>query len=150
MGVFNPIKLTITNWDNGIEWMEIENNPENPSAGSRMVPFSGKLFIEREDFSLTPDKKYFRLKLDSEVRLKGGYVVKATDVVMDGDNIIEVRCTYDPMSKSGMNLDRKVKGTIHWVSAEYGVRIPVNEYDKLFITELPDKTEDDFIKILLL
>ena len=148
MGVFDPIKLTITNWDSGTEWVEIENNPEDATAGSRMVPFSGELYIEREDFSLAPDKKYFRLKMDGEVRLKGGYVVKATDVVMDKDKVIEVKCTYDPLSKSGMTLDRKVKGVIHWVSVEHGIRMNVNEYDKLFISPSPDDNEDDFINYL--
>lgn len=143
MGVFDPIKLTITNWNSGTEWMEIENNPEDTNDGTRMVPFSGVLFIERDDFRIDPDKKYNRLKPDGEVRLKGGYVVKANDYITDSDgNIIEVKCTYDPLTRSGMTIDRKIKGTIHWVSAEHGINMNVNEYDKLFLESNPDDLDD--------
>ena len=143
MGVFNPIKLTITNWDKGTEWMEIENNPEDINAGARMVPFSGELFIERDDFRIDPDKKYNRLKPDGEVRLKGGYVVKANDYITDSDgNVIEVKCTYDPLTRSGMTFERKIKGTIHWVSIEHGINMNVNEYDNLFLESSPDDLED--------
>ena len=143
MGVFNPIKLTITNWDKGTEWMEIENNPEDINEGTRMVPFSGELFIERDDFRIDPDKKYNRLKPDGEVRLKGGYVVKANDYITDSDgNVIEVKCTYDPLTRSGMVIDRKIKGTIHWVSIEHGINMNVNEYDNLFLESSPDDLED--------
>lgn len=142
MGVMDPVKLTITNWDSGVEYVEIENNPEDVDAGTRMVPFSGTLWIEREDFKLDADKKFHRLKLNDEVRLKGSYVVKATDVVMDGDTIIEIKCTFDPLSKSGMILDRKVKGVIHWVSIEHGINKNVNEYDNLFTESNPDDLDD--------
>ena len=142
MGVMDPVKLTITNWVGGTEWVEVENNPEDPNAGTRMVPFTGVLWIEREDFRLEADKKFHRLKLNEEVRLKGGYVVKATDVVMDGDVITEIKCTFDPNSKSGMTLDRKVKGVIHWVSVEHAVNLDVNEYDTLFTESNPDELED--------
>lgn len=142
MGVMDPLKLTITNWVGGTEWVEVENNPEYPNAGTRMVPFTGVLWIEREDFRLEADKKFHRLKLNEEVRLKGGYVVKATDVVMDGDTITEIKCTFDPNSKSGMTLDRKVKGVIHWVSVEHAVNLDVNEYDTLFTESNPDELED--------
>lgn len=142
MGVMDPIKLTITNWSGGTEWVEVENNPEDISAGTRMIPFTGVLWIERDDFRLEADKKFHRLKLDGEVRLKGGYVVKATDVVMNGDVIIEIKCTYDPNSKSGMTLDRKIKGTIHWVSVDHAVNLNVNEYDTLFTESIPDELED--------
>jgi glutaminyl-tRNA synthetase len=138
--------LPITNWNNGTEWVDIENNPEDESCGTRKVPFSGTLWIEREDFRLEADKKFYRLKLDEEVRLKGAYVVKATSAVMEGDKVIEVLCEYDPNSKSGMTLDRKIKGTIHWVSVEHGVNLNVNEYDNLFTIPNPDV--DNFIDYL--
>ena len=143
MGVINPIKLTIVNWDKGTEWVEVENNPEEPNAGTRMVPFTGVLWIESEDFSINPDKKYNRLKPDGEVRLKGGYVVKAIDYITDeSGKVSEVMCTYDPLSKSGMTLDRKIKGTIHWVSTEHGINVEVRDYDSLFTISNPDELED--------
>jgi glutaminyl-tRNA synthetase len=149
MGVFDPIKLVITNWNSGVEMVSIENNPEDETSGSREVPFSGELWIEREDFREEANAKYHRLKLGGEVRLKGAYVVRANEVIKDSNGeIIEVRCTYDPMSKSGMVLDRKIKGTIHWVSCESGVRMRVNEYDRLFTTSEPDKGEEGFIFFL--
>lgn len=143
MCVLDPIKLTISNWDKGTEMVEVENNPGDESAGTRMIPFSGELWIEREDFSINPDKKYNRLKPDGEVRLKGGYVVKANDYITDDrNNIIEVICTYDPLSKSGMSLDRKIKGTIHWVSIEHGVNVEVRDYDRLFDVSNPNELDD--------
>jgi len=149
MGVFDPIKLVITNWNSGVEMVSIENNPEDETSGFREVPFSGELWIEREDFREEANAKYHRLKLGGEVRLKGAYVVKANEVIKDSNGeIIEVRCTYDPVSKSGMTLDRKIKGTIHWVSCESGVRMKVNEYDRLFTTSEPDKGEEGFIFFL--
>jgi glutaminyl-tRNA synthetase len=148
MGVMDPVKLVITNWDKGTEMVEVENNPGDEKAGTRMIPFSGELWIEREDFREEANNKFHRLKLGGEVRLKGGYVVKATDVVKDGDEIVEIHCTYDPLSKSGMELDRKIKGTIHWVSVEHGVNMVVNEYDRLFINESPDRGDEDFTSYL--
>ena len=146
MGVMEPVKVTITNWTGGTEWVEVENNPEDEAAGKRMIPFSGELWIESEDFREEANNKYHRLKLGGEVRLKGAYVIKAESVVKDTDgNITEILCTYDPLSKSGMALDRKIKGTIHWVSVDYGINIPVNEYDRLFSVESPS---DDFISEL--
>jgi glutaminyl-tRNA synthetase len=146
MGVIDPVKVTITNWTGGTEWVEVENNPEDESAGKRMIPFSGELWIENEDFREEANNKYHRLKLGGEVRLKGGYVIKAESVVKDSDgNITEILCTYDTLSKSGMTLDRKIKGTIHWVSVEHGINIPVNEYDRLFSVEIPS---DDFLSEL--
>jgi glutaminyl-tRNA synthetase len=101
----------------GTEWLEIENNPEDLSAGFRNVPFSGELWIEREDFREEANNKFHRLKLGGEVRLKGAYVIMANEVIKNElGEIIEIRCTYDPLSKSGMELNRKIKGTIHWVS----------------------------------
>lgn len=149
MGVMDPVKVTITNWTNGTELVSVENNPEDPNSGFRMVPFSGNLFIEREDFREEANAKYHRLKLGSEVRLKGAYVIKANEVVKNSDGeIIEIKCTYDPMSKSGMTLDRKIKGTIHWVSAEHGVNFNVNEYDKLFTNAEPDRGDEGFLFFL--
>lgn len=149
MGVFDPIKLVITNWNSGVEMVSIENNPEDETSGMREVPFSGELWIENEDFREEANAKYHRLKLGGEVRLKGAYVIKANEVIKDSNgDIIEIRCTYDPMSKSGMVLDRKIKGTIHWVSCEFGIRIKVNEYDRLFTTSEPDKGEEGFIFFL--
>jgi len=146
MGVMDPVKVTITNWTGGTEWVEVDNNPEDESAGKRMIPFSGELWIEGEDFREEANNKYHRLKLGGEVRLKGAYVIKADSVVKNTDgNITEILCTYDPLSKSGMTLDRKIKGTIHWVSVEHGINIPVNEYDRLFSVETPG---DDFINEL--
>lgn len=146
MGVFDPVKLVITNWDNGTEILSIENNPEDNTCGLREVPFSGELWIEKEDFREEANSKYHRLKLGGEVRLKGAYVVKANEVIKDSNgDIIEIRCTYDPMSKSGMDIGRKIKGTIHWVSCESAVNISVNEYDKLFNSPDPDKNEDSYL-----
>lgn len=143
MCVLDPIKVTITNWEAGTEMVEIENNPEDINAGKRLIPFSGELFIEREDFNINPDKKYNRLVPGGEVRLKGAYVIKAVDYILDENhNVIEVKCTYDTFSKSGITLDRKIKGTIHWVSSSHGINIRVNEYDKLFNIPNPDDLED--------
>jgi len=149
MCVLNPIKLKIINWNKGIEMVEIENNPEDPNAGTRMVSFDGELWIERDDFNINPDRKYNRLKLGGEVRLKGAYVVKAIDYISDEKgNITEVLCEYDPNTKSGMVIDRKVKGTIHWVSVGNGINVEVREYDRLFTTPEPDKGEEGFIFFL--
>ena len=148
MGVFDPIKVTITNWDNGTEWVEVENNPEDPTAGKRMVPFSKEIWIEREDFRNHADKKYFRLKPNEEVRLKGAYIIKCESYIYNSEgNLSEIFCTYDPNTKSGMTVDRKVKGTIHWVSIEHAVNVEVREYDRLFTHVTPDKSED-FTKLL--
>ena len=142
MGVMEPVKLTITNWDKDKEWVKIENNPEDPED-KREVEFTGNLWIESEDFSLNPDKKYNRLKLGGEVRLKGAYAVTATDYITnDNGDVIEIKCIYDPLSKSGMHLDRKIKGTIHWVSREYCENVEVREYSNLFESEDPDSLEE--------
>ena len=148
MGVMDPIKLVITNWENGTELFEIENNPEDESAGKRTVSFTGEVWIEGEDFREDADNKFFRLKPGGEVRLKGAYVIKANEVIKDGDKIVEIRCTYDPLTKSGMPIERKIKGTIHWVSVEYGINVEVREYGRLFSDATPDKYEDDFVNYL--
>jgi len=146
MGVMDPVKVTITNWENGTEWVEVENNPEDENAGKRMIPFSGELWLEREDFREEANNKFHRLKLGGEVRLKGAYVIKAEEVVKDSNGeIVEIKCTYDPLTRSGLTFERKIKGTIHWVSIEHGINIPVNEYDRLFSVESPS---DDFINEL--
>ncbi len=143
MGVLDPIKVVITNWNNGTEMVEVENNPESETAGKRLIPFSGEIFIESEDFREEADNKFFRLKLGSEVRLKGAYVIKANEMITDdNNNIVEIRCTYDPNSKSGMTLDRKVKGVIHWVSVEHGIKGEVRDYSHLFNVANPDELED--------
>jgi glutaminyl-tRNA synthetase len=148
MGVMDPVKVVITNWPGGVEYVEVENNPEDLNSGKRMIPFTGELWIEGEDFREVADNKFFRLKPGGEVRLKGAYVIKAEEIVKEGDKVIEIRCTYDPLTKSGMAVERKIKGTIHWVSIEYGVNAIVNEYGRLFNDATPDKYEDDFINYL--
>lgn len=148
MGVMDPVHVIITNWDKGTEMFEIENNPEDESAGKRMVPFTGSIWIEREDFREDADNKFFRLKPGGEVRLKGAYVIKANEVIKEGDKVVAIKCTYDPLTRSGMPIERKIKGTIHWVSVEHGVDVEVREYGKLFSDATPDKYEDDFINYL--
>tara|TARA_R110000822_G_scaffold12607_3_gene45464 strand:+ start:449 stop:2134 length:1686 start_codon:yes stop_codon:yes gene_type:complete len=154
MGVLNPLKVVLTNYSEGEEeWLEAENNPEDDSAGFRQLPFSRELYIEKEDFMEEANRKFFRLKLGGEVRLKNGYIIKAESCTKDTDgNIIEVQCTYDPKSKSGSGTEeslRKVKGTLHWVSAKHALSAEVRLYDRLFTDETPDAHKDknflDFI-----
>ncbi|MGV3463707.1 MAG: glutamine--tRNA ligase/YqeY domain fusion protein [Heyndrickxia sp.] len=138
MAVLNPLKVTITNYEEGkTELLSIENNTENADIGSREVPFSRELFIEKEDFMEVPVKGFKRLSLHSEVRLKGAYFIKCNEVIKDNaGEVIELRCTYDPLTKSGTGFTgRKVKGTIHWVSAMHGVSAEVHLFDKLFENE---------------
>ena len=140
MAVLKPLKLVITNWPEGHETtVEANNNPENPEAGTRQVPFSGELWIEQDDFKLDPPPKYYRLTPGREVRLRAGYYVTATDAITDDDgNVVEVHCTYDPESEGGSTPDgRKVKSTIHWVSANHGVSATVNLYNRLFADPHP-------------
>ena len=154
MAVLDPVKLVITNYPEGkSEQLTAENNPEDPDQGSRLLPFSNTLYIERDDFKEEANRKYFRLTLGKEVRLKNAYIIKGTDVVKDADgNIIEIHCTYDQDSKSGSGTEaslRKVKGTIHWVDANSCLNAEVRSYDRLFFDERPDQHEDksflDFI-----
>jgi len=154
MGVLNPVKVVITNYPEGEEeWLETENNPEDESAGTRKVPFSREIYIEQEDFREEANRKFFRLKLGGEVRLKSAYIIKAESCTKDTDgNIIEIQCTYDPQSKSGSGTEeslRKVKGTLHWVSIEHAITAEVRLYDRLFTDESPDTHKDkefmDFI-----
>ncbi|MBP5213339.1 MAG: glutamine--tRNA ligase/YqeY domain fusion protein [Bacteroidales bacterium] len=138
MGVIDPVKLTITNWPAGqVEMCEMDNNPEQEGSGSHQMPFSGTLYIEREDFQEVAEKKFFRLTIDKEVRLKSAYIIKCNGIEKDADGkITNILCTYDPDSKSGMpGADRKVKGTLHWVSAEHAVKAEVRLYNALFLDE---------------
>ena len=150
MAVINPIKLIIENYpDDKVEYMEVENNPEDKTFGSRKVAFSKELYIEREDFSENPPKKFFRLAVGNEVRLRNGYYVVCNDFKKDSlGNIAEIRCSYDPETKGGWSNDgRKVRGTIHWVSCKHSLNAEVRIYDKLFDKENPLKTlkdDDDF------
>lgn len=154
MAVLNPLKLVITNYEEGKEeWLEAENNPEDESAGSRKVPFSRELYIEQEDFREEANRKFFRLKLGGEVRLKNGYIIKAESCTKDSDgNVIEVQCTYDPKSKSGSGTEeslRKVKGTLHWVSIPHAMTAEVRLYDRLFTDATPDGHRDkDFMEFV--
>jgi glutaminyl-tRNA synthetase len=147
MAVLDPLKVVIENWPAG-EVVEVEavNNPEDPSAGTRLVPFSGELWIEREDFMEDPPKKFFRLAPGREVRLRYGYFITCTSVVKDSEGRIqELRCTYDPASKGGNSPDgRKVKATLHWVSAAHAIRAEVRLYNHLFTLENPLKLDDPF------
>ncbi len=138
MAVLDPIKLVITNYpENKTEMLEIENNAETPEMGTRQVPFSRELYIERDDFMEDAPKKFFRLTPGKEVRLKGAYFVLCTDVIKDENgNIKEIHCTYDPETKSGLNFTaRKVKGTIHWVSVPHAVKVKAMLYDNLTIED---------------
>lgn len=146
MAVLRPLKLVIDNYpDDLVEWFDAENNPEDPSAGSRKVPFSKVLYIEQDDFMENPPKKYFRLAPGSEVRLKYAYLVKCVSFVKDEKTgeILEVHCTYDPDSKGGSTPDgRKVKGTLHWVSAKHAIDAEVRLYESLFTVPNPDDEEE--------
>jgi len=146
MGVLNPLKIVLDNYpDDLVEQMEAVNNPEDPAAGIRQVPFSKELYIEQEDFMENPESKFFRLAPGREVRLRSAYIIKCESVVKDPDNgrITEVHCTYDPETKSGMpQSNRKVKGTLHWVSLRHAVKAEIRVYDRLFIVENPDNAEE--------
>jgi glutaminyl-tRNA synthetase len=147
MAVLDPVKLVITNYPEGQEeWLEAENNPEEEVMTYRKVPFSKELYIEREDFQEEAHKKFFRLTLGTEVRLKNAYIIKGESVVKDENgNITEIHATYDVDSKSGSGTEasqRKVKGTIHWVSISHAKEAEVRIYDRLFTNESPDKDKD--------
>ena len=154
MGVLDPVKLVITNYPEGQEEMlQAENNQEDEGAGFREVPFSRELYIEKADFKEEANRKFFRLTLGKEVRLKNAYIIKGESVVKDDEgNITEIHCTYDPKSKSGSGTEesmRKVKGTLHWVSIQHAVEAEVRAYDRLFSDEAPDSHKDkDFMEFL--
>jgi glutaminyl-tRNA synthetase len=147
MAVLDPVKLVITNYPEGQEeWLEAENNPEEEVMTYRKVPFSKELYIEREDFQEEAHKKFFRLTLGTEVRLKNAYIIKGESVVKDANgNITEIHASYDVDSKSGSGTEasqRKVKGTIHWVSTKHALEAEVRVYDRLFTNESPDKDKE--------
>ena len=154
MVVLSPLKLTIINYpDNETEFLSTENNPEDSSAGVREVPFSKHLYIEKEDFKENANRKFFRLSIDKEVRLKSAYIIRAVDCIKDSQgNVVEVLCEYDPKSKSGSGSAeslRKVKGTLHWVSSKESTKISVRLYDRLFMKESPGSNlEGDFMQDL--
>ncbi len=141
MGVLDPLKVTLVNYPEGqVEWLDAVNNPEDPAAGVRQVPFSRTLWIEQDDFREVPPPKYFRLTVGREVRLRYGYFIKCVDVVKDAaGNVVELLCTYDPETRGGNAPDgRKVKSTIHWVSASHALTAEARLYDRLFLSENPD------------
>ena len=145
MAVLNPLKVVITNYPEGqVENLTAINNPEDESAGTRQVPFSREIYIERDDFMENPPKKYFRLAPGQEVRLRYAYFIKCDEVIKDAEgNIVELHCSYDPASKGGNSPDgRKVKGTIHWVSAEHAIDAEVRLFDRLFSKENPEEVEE--------
>ena len=149
--VVNPVKLVITNYPDGMtEEMEAINNPENEADGTHNITFSKNLWIEREDFMEDAPKKFFRMTPGKEVRLKNAYIVKCTGCTKDADgNIIEIQAEYDPTSKSGMEgANRKVKGTLHWVSVDHCKKAEVREYDRLFSIENPSADERDFRELI--
>lgn len=147
MAVMNPLKVVLTNYPEGkTEMVSMENNPEDPKAGTHEMPFAREIYIERDDFMENPPKKFFRLAPGQEVRLKGAYIIKCEEVIKDADgNITELRCTIDPESRSGMpGAARKVKGTLHWVSAKDAVDATARLYDRLFMVENMAEAEGDF------
>ena len=149
--VLDPVKLVITNYPEGeSEEMEAINNPENEADGSHTITFSKNLWIERADFMEDAPKKFFRMTPGKEVRLKNAYIVKCTGCTKDENGVItEIQAEYDPISKSGMEgANRKVKGTLHWVSADHCVKAEVREYDRLFAIENPSADERDFRELL--
>ena len=150
--VLNPVKVVITNYpEDKVEMMEMDNNPEQENAGKHQMPFSRELYIERDDFMEEPPKKFFRLTPGKEVRLKGAYIIMCTGCTKDADgNVTEIQCTYDPDTLSGSaGSQRKVKGTLHWVSARHCVDAEVRLYDRLFAVENPSAdTEHDFRELL--
>jgi len=142
MAVLDPLKVVVTNWpENKVEEMEVINNPEDPEGGSRTMPFSRELYIERADFLEDAPKKYFRLSPGREVRFKGAFILKCEDFVKDENGeVVELHCTYDPETRSGQDTSgKKVKGTIHWVSAAEALDVEVRIYDRLFTVENPDQ-----------
>ncbi|MFN5146291.1 MAG: glutamine--tRNA ligase/YqeY domain fusion protein [Bacteroidota bacterium] len=149
MVVFDPVKVVLTNYQ-GEEWLSSENNPEDPTAGQRQIPFSREIYIEREDFMENPPKKYFRLAPGQLVRLKSAYIIRCEEVIKDQQGAIsEIRCTYIPESKSGSDTSGiSVKGTLHWVSVPHAVKAEVRLYDRLFNVEDPTDESQDFMHYL--
>jgi glutaminyl-tRNA synthetase len=154
MAVLNPVKVVITNYPEGKEeWLDAENNPEEETMTYRKIPFSREIYIEQEDFLEEANKKFFRLKLGGEVRLKNAYIIKAESCKKDADgNITEIHCSYDEDSLSGSGTEasmRKVKGTLHWVSIKHAQEAEVRVYDRLFTEAEPDRHEEkDFMEFI--
>jgi glutaminyl-tRNA synthetase len=151
MAVLRPLKVVVTNWPEGeMTLVEANNTPEDPTAGFRQLLFTGELWIEQDDFKLEPPPKYYRLSPGREVRMRAGYYLTATDAVTDGDgNVIEVHCTYDPQSAGGSTPDgRKVKATLHWVSAAAALDATVHLYDRLFTDPHPGADGSDPLRAL--
>ena len=153
MAVLHPLKVVIDNYpESNEDLVEVANNPEDPSAGTRHVPFSRELYIEQDDFREVPPPKYYRLSPGKEVRLRNAYFITARSVVKDeAGNVVEVHCTYDPASRGGNSPDgRKVKSTMHWVSAPHAISAEVRLYDKLFTKADPSDLEEGqtFLDIL--
>jgi glutaminyl-tRNA synthetase len=146
MVVFDPVKVVITNFRNENELLETDNNPEDPKGGTRQLSFSREIYIERDDFTENPPKKYFRLAPGQMVRLKSAYIIKCDEVIKDySGKVAALHCTYIPESKSGNDTSGiHVKGTLHWVNAADAVKIEVREYDRLFRVEDPSSEEGDF------
>jgi glutaminyl-tRNA synthetase len=148
MGVLRPLKVVLENYpEDRVEQMDVVNNPEDPAAGTRQVSFSRVLYIEQDDFMLDPPKKFFRLAPGREVRLRNAYLITCTDVVRNAaGEVTELRCTYDPATRGGDAPDgRKVKATLHWVSAAHAVDAEVRLYDRLFTVESPGGGDSDFL-----
>ncbi len=148
MAVLDPLKVVITNYpEDKVEYVEARNNPEDPDAGTREVPFSRELYIEREDFMEEPVKGYHRFYLGNEVRLLHAYYVTCTDVIKDEKGeVVEIHCTYDSETRGGRSEDkRRVRGTSHWVSASHAIKGEVRLYDKLFLSEVPGAETGDFL-----
>jgi glutaminyl-tRNA synthetase len=153
MAVLDPIKVIIDNYpEDKTEWLDSDNNPEDKTSGIRKTPFSKTIFIEREDFKEEATAKYFRLATGKEVRLKNAYIIKAESVEKDDNGAVQVvHCTYDTKSLSGSGTEaslRKIKGTLHWVSAQHAIKIEVRNYDRLFSHPVPDAQEKDFMNYL--
>jgi len=151
LAVINPLKIVIENFPEGVtDELDAANNPENPDSGSRKVPFSREIYIDRNDFMENPPKKFFRLAPGQEVRLRYGYFIKCESIIKDdAGNITELRCTYDPTTRGGNAPDgRKVKGTIHWVSVPHALEAEARIYDRLFTVENPGGVEDDYLNYM--
>jgi glutaminyl-tRNA synthetase len=144
MAVLNPLKITITNYPEGqTEDIELVNNPEDENSGTRTLPFGREIYIEQDDFMIDPPKKFFRLGPGRESRLKGAYIIKCEDYITDENGkVTELLCTYDPETKSGSGVSRKVKGVLHWVSATHAIEAEVRLYDRLFTDEDPAGHKD--------
>ncbi|MCM3585647.1 glutamine--tRNA ligase/YqeY domain fusion protein [Mesobacillus maritimus] len=146
MGVLKPLKVVITNYPEGqVEWLDAEINPENPEMGTRKIPFSREIYVEQDDFMENPPKKYFRLFPGNEVRLKHAYFIKCEEVIKDeAGNVIELRCTYDPETKSGTGFTgRKVKGTLHWVDAKHAIPAEFRLYEPLILDADKEESEEE-------